>query len=302
VHFKGEPAIDEGGVRKEYFQCVMKEILNPQYHLFTFNEENRLYWFNGQTFEPNINFELVGTLMGIALYNNTFIDLPFPHACFKILLDQDVNLEDYAQWQPDTAKSLQYILDYKDHDRAPIESVILRNFTIDVECFGAVNEVELKEGGKDIPVTRENRREFVDLFVKFSLIKQCEGQLASFKKGFNRMVDLPVLKALFDAEDLEQLICGTRTLDFNELKSVALYANGFTPDSPMMKWFWDIVLNEWDDEMRRKLLIFTTASDRAPVNGLKTLKFVLVLEGEGDGRLPSSHTCYNQLHIPQYSS
>jgi len=107
------------------------------------------------------------------------------------------------------------------------------------------------------------------------------------------MVDLPVLKALFDAEDLEQLLCGTRTLDFNELKSVALYANGFTPDSPMMKWFWDIVLNEWDDDQRRKLLIFTTASDRAPVNGLKTLKFVLVLEGEGDGRLPSSHTCYN---------
>jgi E3 ubiquitin-protein ligase HECTD2 len=46
-----------------------------------------LYWFNGQTFEPNINFELVGTLMGIAIYNNTFIDLPFPHACFKLLLD-----------------------------------------------------------------------------------------------------------------------------------------------------------------------------------------------------------------------
>lgn len=28
VHFKGEPAIDDGGVRKEYFQCVMKEILH----------------------------------------------------------------------------------------------------------------------------------------------------------------------------------------------------------------------------------------------------------------------------------
>lgn len=45
--------------------------------------------------------------MGIALYNNEFIDLPFPHACFKILLDQDVDLDDYAQWQPDTAKGLQ---------------------------------------------------------------------------------------------------------------------------------------------------------------------------------------------------
>ena len=116
------------------------------------------------------------------------------------------------------------------------------------------------------------------------------------------MVDLPVLKALFDSEDLEQLICGARNLNFKDLKEVALYANGFTPESPMMKWFWEIVLGEWSDEQRKKLLTFTTGSDRAPVTGLKAMKFVLVLEGEGDGRLPTSHTCFNQLHIPQYSS
>lgn len=107
------------------------------------------------------------------------------------------------------------------------------------------------------------------------------------------MVDLPVLKALFDAEDLEQLICGQRNLNFAELKEVALYANGFTPESPMMKWFWEIVLGEWDSQKQKNLLIFTTGSDRAPVAGLKTMKFVLVLEGEGDGRLPNAHTCFN---------
>ena len=61
----------------------------------------------------------------------------------------------------------------------------------------------------------------------------------------------------------------------------------------MMKWFWDIVLNEWDDEKRRKLLTFSTGSDRAPVNGLKSLK-VYILKEEGDyKKLPSSHTCFN---------
>lgn len=83
---------------------------------------------------------------------------------------------------------------------------------------------------------------------------------------------------------------------------MALYANGFTPDSPMMKWFWEIVLDEWDSVKQKNLLTFTTGSDRAPVNGLSTLKFVLVLEGEGDGRLPVAHTCFNQLHFPMYSS
>ena len=55
--------------------------------MFVFNEDTQLYWINGMTFEMNINFELVGNLMGIAIYNNNFIDLPFPRAAYKLLLD-----------------------------------------------------------------------------------------------------------------------------------------------------------------------------------------------------------------------
>ena len=55
--------------------------------MFTYNEDARLYYFNGLTFEPNIYFELIGNLMGIAVYNGTFIDLPFPRACYKLLID-----------------------------------------------------------------------------------------------------------------------------------------------------------------------------------------------------------------------
>ena len=47
VRFAGEPGIDEGGVRKEYFSLIMKELFNPQYGMFKFNEDVQLYWFNG---------------------------------------------------------------------------------------------------------------------------------------------------------------------------------------------------------------------------------------------------------------
>lgn len=96
VYFKGEPAIDEGGVTKEYLAMVIEEVFNKNLGMFSFNEANQMHWFNGATFEPNINFELVGTLMGLAIYNNYFIDLPIAHACYKILLDQELTLEDYA--------------------------------------------------------------------------------------------------------------------------------------------------------------------------------------------------------------
>lgn len=55
--------------------------------MFKYNEDTQLYWFNGSTFEPNINFELVGMLMGIAFYNNMFVDMPVVPACYKLLLE-----------------------------------------------------------------------------------------------------------------------------------------------------------------------------------------------------------------------
>jgi len=107
------------------------------------------------------------------------------------------------------------------------------------------------------------------------------------------MVDIEVLKALLDSQELEAQICGNRTLNFEELRDSAIYANGFTPGCTMMKWFWDILLNEYDDDKRRKLLSFATGSDRVPVNGLKSLKFYIVMDGEDDEKLPTSHTCFN---------
>ena len=69
VEFVNEPAIDEGGVIKEYFQLLLKEIFRAEYAMFIFNEDRRVYWFNGFSFESPINFELIGTLLGLASSN-----------------------------------------------------------------------------------------------------------------------------------------------------------------------------------------------------------------------------------------
>ena len=66
--------------------------------MFKYNEDTKMYWFNGSTFEPNINFELVGMLMGIAFHNNMFIDMPVVSTCYKILLDKEPDYNDMAQW------------------------------------------------------------------------------------------------------------------------------------------------------------------------------------------------------------
>lgn len=132
---------------------MVAELLSPNYGMFKYNEDTRLYYFNGKTLEPNIYFELIGTLMGIAVYNNTFINLPFPMAIFKLLVDVAPDMDDLAQWEPETAKSLQEMLAWDEAKLGKLEEVLCRTFTVDVESFGAISQEELKEGGASILVT-----------------------------------------------------------------------------------------------------------------------------------------------------
>jgi ubiquitin-protein ligase E3 A len=83
VMFKNEPGIDEGGVKKEFFQILIRQLFDPNFGMFNYNDKERLYWFNGLSHEPNINFELIGILMGLAIFNNIIIDVPLPRVCYK---------------------------------------------------------------------------------------------------------------------------------------------------------------------------------------------------------------------------
>jgi len=74
--------------------------------------------------------------MGLASYNNLFLNVPIAPACYKLLLDEEPDIEDMRKWKPDVAKSLEFILNYD--DATPLEDVIHRNFTISVESFGSI--------------------------------------------------------------------------------------------------------------------------------------------------------------------
>ena len=88
-------------------------------------------------------------------------------------MKKELEFKDLEQWDPETANSLKYILNYKasDNKGMPLEEILCRTFTVDVEHFGAVEEVELLPGGKNITVTTQNREEFVRLFIEYQFLK-----------------------------------------------------------------------------------------------------------------------------------
>lgn len=46
VIFDGEEAVDAGGVTKEFFLLLLKELMDPVYGMFTFHNDSNLLWFS----------------------------------------------------------------------------------------------------------------------------------------------------------------------------------------------------------------------------------------------------------------
>jgi len=52
-------------------------------------------------------------------------------------------------------------------------------------------------------------------------------------------------------------------------------------------------------------LAFSTGSDRAPITGLEDIEFIIGVEGDKDkdqDKLPTAHTCFNQLLLLPYDT
>lgn len=155
IRFHGEEAEDAGGVRKEFFMLLLKDILDPKYGMFKTYEESRSIWFTEDYFENEDSmFALIGILCGLAIYNFTIINLPFPLALYKKLLDEEVDLNDLLDLSPTLARSMQSILDYREPD---LEDVFNLTFSTTRDYFGEMQTIELKPGGEGIRVNQDNK-------------------------------------------------------------------------------------------------------------------------------------------------
>jgi E3 ubiquitin-protein ligase HUWE1 len=75
-----------------------------------------------------------------------------------------------------------------------------------------------------------------------------------------------------------------------------------------VQWFWRAV-RSFDQEERAKLLQFATGTSKVPLEGFSHLqgiggkqKFQIHKDFGDVSRLPSAHTCFNQIDLPLYES
>ncbi|OMJ86941.1 hypothetical protein SteCoe_11409 [Stentor coeruleus] len=293
IKFIGEEGVDEGGVKKEFFQLIVKKLFEETTRMFVYIESKRLHWFS--TSNDSKHYELLGTLLGLAIYNGVNLDLRFPMALYRKLQNVQTGFDDLKEFDDFTVQSLQKIIEFP----GDIQTFCL-NFIMDFDAWGQKMQAELIEGGRDLPVTNQNKYDFVKLYTNYILNVGVHDQFEAFKKGFLKICGGGLLKYL-RPEELELILCGCPVFDLRDLERVAVYENGFTRESLTVNWLWGI-LHSLDIEQQKKFLFFVTGSDRAPINGLSSLHFVISRNGPDSDRLMTAHTCYNYLLLPEYNS
>ncbi|KAI0485586.1 HECT-domain-containing protein [Xylaria cf. heliscus] len=312
IEFQGEEGVDGGGLRKEWFLLLVREVFNPDHGLFIYDEDSQFCYFNPNTFETSDQYFLVGVVLGLAIYNSTILDVAFPPFAFRKLLasapapaagtpghsrpTMNYTLDDLAEFRPTLARGLRHLLNF-DGD---VQSTFCLDFVVDVERYGTRIRVPLCPGGETKMVTNANRKEYIDLYVRYLLDTSITRQFEPFKRGFFTVCAGNAL-TLFKPEEIELLVRGSdEPLDITSLKAVAAYTNwprGSSPQTePTIIWFWDTFQNATPRDQRR-LLSFITGSDRIPAMGAASLVIKINCLGDDEGRFPSARTCFNILSL-----
>ena len=299
VRFVGEMGVDEGGLTKEFFQLLTFRLFDPDFAMFVVRN-NRFLWFNCDSFESSMNFEMVGILLGLALYNSTILEIKFPLVVYKKLkqklkldfIEDEIILEDLEEFEPELYTSLKNL---SKNDLTGKDSGFF--FNISYKSWGEIKTLNLIENGENIKVTEENKHKFIALYLDWYINISIEKQFRPFYKGFFKVLTGEIIH-FFSANELLLAICGSTKFDFKELKKTTKY-EGYSEDSQTIKDFWKILLEDFEDSQKREFLKFLTGSDRAPLRGLGDIRMKISRHGE-DSHLPSAHTCFNHLLLPDY--
>ncbi|XP_054843363.1 E3 ubiquitin-protein ligase NEDD4-like isoform X4 [Eublepharis macularius] len=304
IEFESEKGLDYGGVAREWFFLLSKEMFNPYYGLFEYSAtDNYTLQINpnsGLCNEDHLSyFTFIGRVAGLAVYHGKLLDGFFIRPFYKMMLGKPITLKDMESVDSEYYNSLKWIL-----ENDPTELDLM--FCIDEENFGQTYQVDLKPNGSEIMVTNENKREYIDLVIQWRFVNRVQKQMNAFLEGFTELLPTDLIK-IFDENELELLMCGLGDVDVNDWRQHAIYKNGYCPNHPVIQWFWKAVLL-MDAEKRIRLLQFVTGTSRVPMNGFAELYgsngpqlFTIEQWGSPD-KLPRAHTCFNRLDLPPYES
>lgn len=270
----------------------------------------------------------LGMVIGKCLYDNVLLDISFTsfflNTCatlgskyFKNLIGEKISVvghnnsfDELKNLDLSLCRSLNYILVQTDPEKFESMSLL---FTVDDIFYdedGNLHHVEVPlippqkkspdSAPEPVPVTVNNKMQFVRLMTSFKLSKQTDLVMKYFVEGLFQVIK-PYWLLLFNPFELQTLISGDDdAIDIDDLQRNVEYGGFLESDQTVHDLF--TILREFDRTDRGKFVKFVTSSPKQPLLGFKELnpKFGIRNSGSDTSRLPTASTCVNLLKIPDY--
>uniref|UniRef100_A0A0K8VHG6 HECT-type E3 ubiquitin transferase n=1 Tax=Bactrocera latifrons TaxID=174628 RepID=A0A0K8VHG6_BACLA len=311
VTFQGEQGIDWGGLRREWFELVCSALFDPRGGLFcTFHDKHQAL------VHPNPNrpshlklkhFEFAGKIVGKCLYESALggtyrqlVRARFTRSFLAQLIGLRVHYKYFEQDDPDLYLSkIKYILDT---DLDATDSLELYFVEEVYDTSGQLSKtVELTPNGSKVRVSNATKNQYLDALAQQRLCSSVKEEVDAFLKGLNGIIPDNLL-SIFDENELELLMCGTGEYSIADFKAHHIINGNSAEFRRVLAWFWAAVSNFSQTEMAR-LLQFTTGCSQLPPGGFQELNPQFQITAAPTfGNLPTAHTCFNQLCLPDYES
>ncbi|KAK9461339.1 uncharacterized protein V1516DRAFT_624876 [Lipomyces oligophaga] len=302
-----EAGIDGGGITKEFLVGVCKDGFDPVQGLFLENDERLLYPNPRATSaEALARLEFLGRIIGKAVYQGILVEVSFAQFFLSKWQVPSHNRALFGSgfrntfddlWSLD-AELYRGLIKLKKFE-GDVETVFGLNFTIQ-DADGRT--IDLIRNGSNIPVTSENRIQYIHAVADFKLNRELYRQTSAFLFGMNDLLS-PSWLAMFGPHEMQTLVGGAAIpIDIEDWKRNTVLG-GFEETDSTITYFWEVI-GELGDEDVRAILKFVTSVSRAPLQGFNSLKppFTIREAGLLEDRLPTASTCVNLLKLPRYTT
>jgi hypothetical protein len=317
IRFSGEKALDVGGPYRAIFQDWMHECFSKHMDLFIPAPNNTRkathgndFWVPSPTNTKYHRYRMFGRILGMALRGEILLDMTLPPLVWKTLASiprtlQDLNDVDslFGSFLRDA--SLLTSSDKKVSESVGVQQDILaffsshqvHNFT--TYLSDGVSSVELVPHGQTQQLTVHNHTEWTAQCLKKRL-NEYNDQLKAILAGLSDVVPVQLF-SLFSASELREVFCGSSIVDVKQLKANCKYGEpqSMGADAKQVGYFWQ-TLEEMSDEQRSQFVAFARGSSR--LRQTDQLLLSPPPRSAGIDAFPQAHTCFFQIHLPEYSS
>ena len=310
INFPGEEGLDAGGLFREWFTICFKALEGEQLKLLIVSDSNEFsYNINPLLKHSKENlqyFNFIGKLIGKALFDNITINICFNKLIYKMILQEDIALDDLLFIDNPLYTSLHNLKELEESGTS-LEDIGIY-YSVDMEDVNKQkHSFNLVDNGINKPVT--DVKDFINKRI-FFIKGLYEPFIKKIRDGLFSIIKKDILQK-FTSDELELIINGRPYIDVDDWYLNTVYKEPYNSKHPVIKWFWEIIFDLSQKELSN-LLMFSTGTSRVPFGGFAALesnrgnlsKFTIERSDYnfGEKNFIKAHTCFNRLDIPEFDT